>query len=64
MTVVESVVKLTLEKDKLGSSKSKERGVCKMDHKEDVVDAMVTAKIVVIGNHELGRRNPRGKGTS
>ncbi|MFQ6662100.1 hypothetical protein Gotur_030021 [Gossypium turneri] len=31
MTVDESVVKLTLEKDKLGSSKSKERGVCKMD---------------------------------
>ncbi|MBA0878860.1 hypothetical protein Goshw_020767 [Gossypium schwendimanii] len=30
-TVVESVVKL-------GSSKSEERSVCKMDHKEDIVD--------------------------
>ncbi|MBA0773768.1 hypothetical protein Gotri_009022 [Gossypium trilobum] len=26
--------------------------------------AMATVKIVVMGNHELGRRNPRGKGTS
>ncbi|MBA0610064.1 hypothetical protein Godav_010961 [Gossypium davidsonii] len=34
---VESVVKLGLGKDKLGSSKSKERGACEKDHKEDVV---------------------------
>ncbi|NAW06123.1 hypothetical protein FGF99_24720, partial [Salmonella sp. gx-f8] len=38
MTIVESMVKLGLEKDKLGSSKSEERGVCEMDHKEDIVD--------------------------
>ncbi|MFQ6626995.1 hypothetical protein Gotur_005528, partial [Gossypium turneri] len=38
MTVVESVVKLGLGKGKLGSSKSEERGVCEMDHKEDIVD--------------------------
>ncbi|MBA0734089.1 hypothetical protein Gogos_018037 [Gossypium gossypioides] len=38
MTVVESVVKLGLGKDKLGSFKSEERGVCEKDHKEDVVD--------------------------
>ncbi|KAK5802077.1 hypothetical protein PVK06_029659 [Gossypium arboreum] len=38
MAVVESVVKLSLGKDKLGSSKSEERGVREKDHKEDVVD--------------------------
>ncbi|MBA0615600.1 hypothetical protein Godav_015723, partial [Gossypium davidsonii] len=38
ITVAESVVKLGLGKDKLGSSKSEERGVCEKDHKEDVVD--------------------------
>ncbi|MBA0787846.1 hypothetical protein Gotri_024982, partial [Gossypium trilobum] len=38
MTVVESVVKLGLGKYKLGSSKSKERGVCKTNHKEDVIN--------------------------
>ncbi|MBA0671344.1 hypothetical protein Goklo_029699 [Gossypium klotzschianum] len=38
MTVVEFVVKLGLRKDKLGSSKSEERGVCEMDHKKDIVD--------------------------
>ncbi|MFQ6638203.1 hypothetical protein Gotur_012531, partial [Gossypium turneri] len=38
MTVVESMVKLGLRKDKLGSSKPEERGVCEKDHKEDVVD--------------------------
>ncbi|MBA0742253.1 hypothetical protein Gogos_015330 [Gossypium gossypioides] len=40
MMVVESVVKLGLEKDKLESSKSEERGVCEKDHKEDVVDGI------------------------
>ncbi|KAG8496661.1 hypothetical protein CXB51_007791 [Gossypium anomalum] len=34
-TVAESVVKLGLEKDKLGSSKSEERGVCEENHKKD-----------------------------
>ncbi|MFQ6631429.1 hypothetical protein Gotur_009423, partial [Gossypium turneri] len=36
MTVVESVVKLGLRKDKFGSSKLEERGVCEKDYKEDV----------------------------
>ncbi|MBA0775480.1 hypothetical protein Gotri_010624, partial [Gossypium trilobum] len=38
MMVVESVVKLSLGKDKLGSSNFEEKCVCKRDHKEDVVD--------------------------
>ncbi|MBA0727526.1 hypothetical protein Golax_000506 [Gossypium laxum] len=38
MMVVESVVKLGLGKDKLGSSKSKERSACEKDYKEDVDD--------------------------
>ncbi|MFQ6648382.1 hypothetical protein Gotur_021362, partial [Gossypium turneri] len=36
MTVAESVVKLGLGKNKLKSSKSEERDVCKKDHKEDI----------------------------
>ncbi|MBA0754846.1 hypothetical protein Gogos_022217 [Gossypium gossypioides] len=52
MTVVESVVKLGLGKDKLGSSKSEERGVCEKDHKEDIVDGN--------GNDDnSGNRKPR-----
>ncbi|KAG8503675.1 hypothetical protein CXB51_001657 [Gossypium anomalum] len=35
ITVAESMVKLGLGKDKLGFSKSQERGVCEKDHKED-----------------------------
>ncbi|KAH1063816.1 hypothetical protein J1N35_028803 [Gossypium stocksii] len=38
MMVVESVVKLGLRKNKFGSSKSKERGICKKDQKEDIDD--------------------------
>ncbi|MFQ6663574.1 hypothetical protein Gotur_031053 [Gossypium turneri] len=38
MMVVESVVKLGLGKGKLGSSKPEKRGVCEIDHKEDIVD--------------------------
>ncbi|MBA0755778.1 hypothetical protein Gogos_021150 [Gossypium gossypioides] len=52
MTVVESVVKLGLGKDKLGSSKSEERGVGEKDHKEDIVDGD--------GNDDnSGNRKPR-----
>ncbi|KAK8312961.1 hypothetical protein V6Z11_D01G077600 [Gossypium hirsutum] len=52
MTVVEFVVKLGLGKDKLGSSKSEEKGVCEMDHKEDIVDGN--------GNDDNGgNRKPR-----
>ncbi|MFQ6661149.1 hypothetical protein Gotur_029397, partial [Gossypium turneri] len=38
MTVAEFVIKLGLGKDKLGSYKSEEMGVCEKDYKEDVVD--------------------------
>ncbi|MBA0725593.1 hypothetical protein Golax_022165 [Gossypium laxum] len=38
MTVVESMVKLGLGKDKLGSFKPEKRGVYEKDHNEDVVD--------------------------
>ncbi|MFQ6634036.1 hypothetical protein Gotur_010647, partial [Gossypium turneri] len=38
MTVIESVVKFGLRKDKFGSFKSEERGVCEKDHKKDVID--------------------------
>ncbi|MBA0750841.1 hypothetical protein Gogos_002224 [Gossypium gossypioides] len=38
MMVAESVIKLGLGKDKLGSFKLEKRGVCEKDHKEDVVD--------------------------
>ncbi|MFQ6641417.1 hypothetical protein Gotur_014320 [Gossypium turneri] len=64
MTVVESVVKLGLEKNKLGSSKSEERAYVKRITRKILLMAMSTATIVVMRNHELGRRNPRGKGTS
>ncbi|MFQ6648195.1 hypothetical protein Gotur_021189, partial [Gossypium turneri] len=48
MTIVESVVKLGLGKDKLGSSKPDERGVCKKDHKEDVVDSKCNSPILTL----------------
>ncbi|MBA0716582.1 hypothetical protein Golax_015402 [Gossypium laxum] len=35
MTIVETMVKLSLGKDNLESSKSKERGICEGNHKED-----------------------------
>ncbi|MBA0606374.1 hypothetical protein Godav_018848 [Gossypium davidsonii] len=35
MTIAKSMVKLGLGKDKLGFSKSEERGICEKDHKED-----------------------------
>ncbi|MBA0646104.1 hypothetical protein Goklo_014096 [Gossypium klotzschianum] len=38
MTIVKSVVKLGLKKEKLRSSKSEERGICEKNHKEDVID--------------------------
>ncbi|MBA0877969.1 hypothetical protein Goshw_007717 [Gossypium schwendimanii] len=63
MMVVESMVKLGLGKDKLRSSKFEERGVCETDHKEDVHG---NGNDENSGNEkpQLGRRNPRGKGTS
>ncbi|MBA0776546.1 hypothetical protein Gotri_011529 [Gossypium trilobum] len=47
MTVVESVVKLGLEKDKLGSSKSEERAYVKKITRKILLMAMATATIVV-----------------
>ncbi|MFQ6670793.1 hypothetical protein Gotur_035563 [Gossypium turneri] len=38
MTVVESMVKLGLGKNKLWSFKFEESSVCEMDHKEDILD--------------------------
>ncbi|MBA0865921.1 hypothetical protein Goshw_016442 [Gossypium schwendimanii] len=61
---VKSVVKLGLEKDKLRSSKSEERAYVKRITRKILLMAMSIATIVVMRNHELGRRNPRGKGTS
>ncbi|MBA0855150.1 hypothetical protein Goshw_009846 [Gossypium schwendimanii] len=58
---IKSVVKLGLEKDKIESFKSEEMGVCETNHKENVVDDNGNTTIVVMGNHELGRRNSRGK---
>ncbi|MBA0767170.1 hypothetical protein Gotri_016109 [Gossypium trilobum] len=61
MAVVESVVKLGLEKDKLGSSKSEERGVCEMDHKEDVVDGNGNGDNSGNGKPRVGKKKPKRK---
>ncbi|MBA0817945.1 hypothetical protein Gohar_028193 [Gossypium harknessii] len=64
MIVVESMVKIGLVKDKLRSLKFEERGICEKNHKEYVVDENGNDDNCGKGNHELGRRNPTGKGTS
>ncbi|MBA0878336.1 hypothetical protein Goshw_023888 [Gossypium schwendimanii] len=64
MMVAESVIKLGLGKDKLGSSKSKEKGICERITRKMLLMEMTTATIVVMGIHELGRRNLTGKETS
>ncbi|MBA0844879.1 hypothetical protein Goarm_023081 [Gossypium armourianum] len=64
MTIVESVVKLSLGKDKLGFSKLRKGAYVKRITKKMLLMAMTTTTIVIMGNYELGRRNPRGKGTS
>ncbi|MBA0670563.1 hypothetical protein Goklo_024956 [Gossypium klotzschianum] len=60
MTVVESVVKLSLEKNKLGSSKSEERGGCEMDHKEDV-DGNDNSDNGGNGKPQVGKKKPKRK---
>ncbi|MBA0878337.1 hypothetical protein Goshw_023888 [Gossypium schwendimanii] len=55
---------LGLGKDKLGSSKSKEKGICERITRKMLLMEMTTATIVVMGIHELGRRNLTGKETS
>ncbi|MBA0754741.1 hypothetical protein Gogos_020809, partial [Gossypium gossypioides] len=61
MTVVEFVVKLGLGKDKLGSSKSVERGVCEMDHKEDIVDGNGNDNNGGNGKPRVGKKKPKRK---
>ncbi|MFQ6640266.1 hypothetical protein Gotur_014763 [Gossypium turneri] len=61
MTVVVSVIKLGLGKDKLGSSKSEERGVCEMDHKEDIVDGNGNGDNSGNGKPRVGKKKPKRK---
>ncbi|MBA0755090.1 hypothetical protein Gogos_021148 [Gossypium gossypioides] len=61
MTVVESVVKLGLRKDKLGSSKFEERGVCEKDHKEDVVDGNGNGDNSGNGKPRVKKKKPNRK---
>ncbi|KAK8263617.1 hypothetical protein V6Z12_D12G053800 [Gossypium hirsutum] len=61
MKVVESVGKLGLGKDKLGSSKSEERGVCEMDHKEDIVDGNGNGNNGGNGKPRVGKKKPKRK---
>ncbi|MBA0843468.1 hypothetical protein Goarm_000654, partial [Gossypium armourianum] len=59
--VVESVVKLGLGKDKLGSSKSEERGLCEKDHKEDVVNGNGNDDNSGNGKPRVGKKKPNRK---
>ncbi|MFQ6640103.1 hypothetical protein Gotur_015263 [Gossypium turneri] len=61
MTVAESVVKLGLGKDKLGSFKSEERDVCEMDHKEDIVDGNGNGDNGGNGKPRVGKKKPKKK---
>ncbi|MBA0818496.1 hypothetical protein Gohar_021271, partial [Gossypium harknessii] len=61
MTVIESVVKLGLGKDKLGSSKSKERGVCEKDHNEDIVDGNGNGDNSGNGKPRVRKKKPKRK---
>ncbi|MBA0781128.1 hypothetical protein Gotri_002083, partial [Gossypium trilobum] len=61
MTVVEFVVKLSLEKNKIGSSKSEERGVCEMDNKEDFVDGNDNSDNGGNGKPRVGKKKSKRK---
>ncbi|MBA0731524.1 hypothetical protein Golax_020328 [Gossypium laxum] len=61
MTVLESVVKLGLGKDKLGSSKFEKRGVCEKDHKKDVVDGNDNDNNSGNGKPRVGKKKPKRK---
>ncbi|MBA0851077.1 hypothetical protein Goshw_012702, partial [Gossypium schwendimanii] len=54
------MVKLGLGKDKDGSSKSKERGVCEKDHKEDI-DGNGTGENSGNGKPRVGKKKPNKK---
>ncbi|MFQ6657272.1 hypothetical protein Gotur_027016 [Gossypium turneri] len=61
MMVAESVVKLGLGKDKLGSSKCEERGVCEIDHEEDIVDGNGNDDNSGNGKPRVGKKKPKRK---
>ncbi|MFQ6632127.1 hypothetical protein Gotur_008687 [Gossypium turneri] len=61
MTVVESIVKLGLRKDKLESFKSEERGGCEMDHKEDIVNGNGNGDNSGNGKPRVGKKKPKRK---
>ncbi|MFQ6634026.1 hypothetical protein Gotur_011566 [Gossypium turneri] len=61
MTLAESVVKLGLGKDKLRSLKSEERGVCKKNHKEDVVDSNGNGDNGGNGKPRVGKKKFNGR---
>ncbi|KAH1039394.1 hypothetical protein J1N35_041137 [Gossypium stocksii] len=48
-------------KDKLGSSKSKERGVCEKNHKEDVIDGNGNSDNSSNGKTRVGKKKPNRK---
>ncbi|MBA0880542.1 hypothetical protein Goshw_011999 [Gossypium schwendimanii] len=54
---------LGLGKDKLGSSKSDERGVCEMDYKEDSVDSNGNCNNGGNTKPRVGKKKPKRKGT-
>ncbi|MBA0876220.1 hypothetical protein Goshw_020162, partial [Gossypium schwendimanii] len=58
---VKSVVKLGLGKDKLGSSKSEERGVCEMDYNEDIVGGNGNGDNGGNGKPQVGKKKPKRK---
>ncbi|MBA0780459.1 hypothetical protein Gotri_004555 [Gossypium trilobum] len=61
MTIVESVVKLGLGKDKLRSSKSEKKGVCEMDHKEDMLDGNDNGDNGGNGKPQVRKKKPKRK---
>ncbi|MBA0818524.1 hypothetical protein Gohar_003675 [Gossypium harknessii] len=61
MTVVESMVKLGLGKDKLRSSKFEERGLCETNHKEDVVDGNGNGNNSGNGKPQVGKKKAKKK---
>ncbi|MBA0731696.1 hypothetical protein Golax_022886, partial [Gossypium laxum] len=61
MTLAESVVKLGLEKYKLRSLKSEERGVCEKNHKEDVVNSNGNCDNGGYGKPRVGKKKSNGR---
>ncbi|MBA0766867.1 hypothetical protein Gotri_015866 [Gossypium trilobum] len=61
MTVKDPVVKLGLGKDKLGSSKSEENGVCEKDQMKDVVDGNDNDDNCGNGKPRVGKKKPKRK---